>query len=53
MDGDLIYAEIQPEFEKYADEPKYVDGHKLFPLISYYKLKDRDECTAVCQKVIF
>ena len=53
MDGDLIYAEIQPEFEKYAEEPKFVDGHKLFPLISYYKLKDEKECAKVVQKVIF
>ena len=53
MDGDLIYAEIQPEFEEYAEEPKFVDGHKLFPLISYYKLKDEKECAKVVQKVIF
>ena len=53
MDGDLMYAEIQPEFEKYAEEPQYVDGHKLFPLISYYKLKDEKECNEVVQKIIF
>ena len=52
MDGDLIYAEIPPEYEKYADEPKYADGHKLFPLISYYKLKDEKECAELVQKII-
>lgn len=53
MDGDIIYAEIQPEFEKYAEEPIVADAHKLFPLINYYKLKDENETMAVVQKVIF
>ena len=52
MDGDLIYAEIPSQFEKYADEPKYVDGHKLFPLISCYKLNDEKECRELVQKII-
>lgn len=52
MDGDLIYAEIPPKYEKYADEPKYADGRKLFPLISYYKLKDEKECSELVQKII-
>lgn len=52
MDGDLIYAEIPPEYEKYTDEPKYADGRKLFPLISYYKLKDEKDCAELVQKII-
>ena len=52
MDGDLIYAEIPPKYEKYADEPKYADGRKLFPLISYYKLKDEKECAELVQKIV-
>lgn len=52
-DGDIIYAELQPEFEKYAEEPLFADGHKLYPLISYYKLESEEECSRVVQRVIF
>lgn len=52
-DGDIIYAQISPEFEKYAEEEKYADGLKLFPLIHFYKLKDEQMCSEVKQKVIF
>lgn len=53
MDGDIIYAEIPHEFEKYAEKPVFIDGHKLFPLINFYKLKDENECMQVVQKVVF
>ena len=46
------YQKRLTEYEKYADEPKYADGYKLFPLISYYKLKDEEECTKLVQKII-
>ena len=52
-DGDIIYAQISEEAEKYADEPKFADGLKLFPLIKFYKLKDEDTCRSIEQKIIF
>lgn len=52
-DGDIIYAEIPYEYEKYAEEPVYVDGLKLHPLIKYYKLENEDICLKLKQKVIF
>lgn len=53
IDGDIIYAEQLREFEKYAGEPVFADGHKLFPLICFYKLADEKECSEIRQKVIF
>lgn len=52
-DGDIIYAQISPEFEKYAEEAKYADGLKLFPLIAFYKLEDEEMCMKVSEKIIF
>lgn len=52
-DGDILYAEIGADFEKYAEAPVFIDGHKLFPLISFYKLKDEEECMRVVEKVVF
>lgn len=52
-DGDLVYAEIQPEFEKYADEPEFADGHKLYPIVACWKLPNEEECRKLTQKIIF
>lgn len=52
-DGDIIYAEIPSEYEKYADEPVCIDGLKLYPLIKYYKLENEEMCLRLKQKVIF
>lgn len=52
-DGDIIYAEISPEYEKYAGEAKYADGRKLFPLVSFYKLDDEEMCMKIAERVIF
>lgn len=53
FDGDILYAETDSEFEKYADEPCYVDGLKLFPLIKFYKLENEEICGKIKQKIIF
>ena len=52
-DGDLLYVEIQPEFQQYAGEPKCADGHKLYPIVASYKLPNEEECKKLSQKVIF
>lgn len=53
IDVDIIYAEISSEFEKYAESYILTDGHKLFPLINLYKLKDEEECMMISQKIVF
>ena len=53
FNGDILYAEISPEFEEFAQNPMYIDGHKLFPLVNLYKLKDEEMCKRINQKVIF
>lgn len=53
VDGDIIYAEIPPEFEKYAGQVKYVDGHKLFPILKFYKLEDEKMCRRATQRIVF
>ena len=53
FNGDILYAKISPEFEEFAQEPMCVDGHKLFPLVMLYKLKDEEACKRISQKVIF
>lgn len=52
-DGDILYAEIRPEHEKYAGAPRLVGGHKLFPLIRFYTLPSEAECARVVQKIVF
>ena len=53
MDGDILYAEITSGFEEYAGEAKVADGHTLFPILEYYKLKDEAMCRAVEQRILF
>ena len=53
IDGDIIYAEIPPELEKYAGGVKYADGHKLFPILEFYKLKDERMCRRAVQRIVF
>lgn len=52
FDGDILYAEISPEFEKYAGEAKYADGLKLFPLINMYKVENEEICQSIRQRII-
>lgn len=53
-DGDILYVGISPEkFEKYAEEPVCIDGHKLFPIIPFYQLEDEAECREITQRVVY
>lgn len=52
-DGDIVYAQISEAAEKYADEPKFADGYKLYSLIKFYKLKNEKVCRSIEQKVLF
>ena len=37
-DDDVIYAELTPELLPYADFTVEIDGHKLSPLVKYYRV---------------
>lgn len=37
-DGDIIYAEVTGGAEAYADEFVEIDGHKLTPIVKYYRV---------------
>lgn len=52
-DGDIIYVEVAPEFERFAGEVKVVDGHRLVPLVPLYKTENEEVCKAIRQRVIF
>lgn len=52
MDGDILYAEIT-NGDQYLDRaPVVKDGHKLSPLLKYYKIP-REDMDRIRQKVIF
>lgn len=51
--GDIIYAQIPENMEKYAEAPLEADGIKLFPIIKLYKLKNEQETMRLEQKIIF
>lgn len=52
MDGDLIYAEVTGGAEAYGSGAVDIDGHRLMPLIKYYRVPD-DLMTASRQKILF
>ncbi len=52
MCGDYIYAEISGGGERYAETVINVDGHKLSPLLKYYKLP-KEVLLNTKQKIIF
>ena len=51
-DDDVVYAEITPELESYAEHFKEVDGHRLSPLVKYYRVPSALYKDAK-QKIIF
>lgn len=51
-DGDVIYTEITPELEPYAEPYTEVDGHRLRPIVKYYKVPSALYKEAK-QKIIF
>lgn len=52
-DGDVLYAGIPEKFEHYAEEPVWIDGHKLFPLLHLYQLQDEAECRELKQQIVY
>ncbi|MBR6772433.1 MAG: glycoside hydrolase family 127 protein [Clostridia bacterium] len=51
-DGDIIYAEVSPNAEAYAEKFVFVDGRKLCPIIKFYRLPE-DLWQNVKQKILF
>jgi hypothetical protein len=51
-DDDLVYAELTPDLEPYADHFVEADGRKLAPLVKYYKVPSALYKDAK-QKIIF
>ncbi len=51
-DDDLVYAEITSELEPYAEHFIEADGHKLCPIVKYYKVPSAFYKDAK-QKIIF
>jgi hypothetical protein len=39
-DGDIVYAEVTGGAEEYAEEAVVVDGHRLTPIVKYYRVPD-------------
>ena len=51
-DGDILYAEVSENAEAYAEKFIFADGHKLCPIIKFYRLPD-DLWQNVKQKILF
>ena len=39
-DGDILYAEVTPDLEPYAEHFVTLDGHKLCPIVKYFKVPE-------------
>ena len=39
-DGDIVYAEVTGGAEEYAEDAVVVDGHRLTPIVKYYRVPD-------------
>ncbi|MBQ7322063.1 MAG: hypothetical protein IJW99_08195 [Clostridia bacterium] len=51
-DGDIMYAEVSPELEAYAERFTEVDGHRLCPIVKYFKVPE-DIAKSGKQRIIF
>ena len=51
-DGDVLYAEVSPELEAYAEHFVEADGHRLCPIVKYYKVPE-DIARSGKQRIIF
>ena len=51
-DGDIIYAEVSPELEAYAEHFTEVDGHRLCPIVKYFNVPE-DIAKSGKQRIIF
>ncbi|MBE6590599.1 MAG: hypothetical protein E7646_00990 [Ruminococcaceae bacterium] len=52
MDGDILYAEISGADEYLCSELIEIDGHKLHPLLKYFKIP-KEDMEKISQKLIF
>ena len=52
MDGDIVYACVSGEAEKYVEKTVCVDGIKLSPIVKYYKLP-KEAIMQSKQQIIF
>jgi len=50
--GDIIYAEVSGGAEQYAEHFTEVDGHRLCPIVKYYKVP-RQIMEASKQRILF
>lgn len=51
-DGDLLYAEVQGGAEDYAEHFVELDGHRLCPIVKYYKVPENVAARS-SQKILF
>ena len=52
MDGDLLYAELSGGIEAFSEHVAEIDGHRLSPLVKYFKVPDELLDTGR-QKILF
>jgi len=52
MDGDIVYAEVSGGGEEYAESFVEVDGHKLCPIVKYFRLP-REIMESTVQQIVF
>ena len=52
MDGDILYAEVSDFAQEYADHFVEADGHKLCPILKYYKIPC-DMIKKIEQRILF
>ena len=51
-DGDIIYAEVSPNAEEFAEKFVFVDGHKLCPIVKFYRVPE-SIWPEIKQKILF
>lgn len=53
LNGDIIYAQISKNIERYAETPMEADGMRLYPIVKLYKLDNEGQVMSAEQKVVF
>jgi len=52
MDGDIVYAEVSGGAEEYAESFVDVDGHRLCPIVKYFRVP-REVMESSAQQIVF
>lgn len=52
MDGDIVYAEVSGGGEEYAEKFVEIDGHKLCPIVKYFRVPE-DVVKTTVQQIVF